>query len=108
MEIAILVIFFLVIGTYSYLKMKSVIDGPKVSIISPENWSATETGVTLVRGTARNISSLSLNDRVIFTDENGDFSEKVALLPGYNILSVKGADKFGKKTEAVVKLVRKE
>lgn len=96
------------ISIYSYLKMRNLILGPTITVSSPENGQTVGNSTTVVEGMAKNVSFLSLNDRPIFVDEKGNFKEVVALLPGYNILSVKGADRFGKKTESVVQLVLKE
>ncbi len=98
----------LAIGAYGYFKMLNLIEGPEITVSSPPNWSETKASETPVVGTALNISSLSLNDRPIFVDGKGGFSEKIALLPGYNIISIKAEDKFGKKTEKVLQVVLKE
>lgn len=96
------------VATYTYLKTKKLILGPNISVTTPKNGETLRNSTTIIQGTARNISSLSLNDRPISIDENGGFSEVVALLSGYNIMSVKGTDKFGKKTESVLQLVLKD
>jgi len=96
------------IGIYGYSKTKDLIDGPRISVSSPEDGETLFQSASVISGTAKNVSFLSLNDRPIFVDKNGNFSETVALLPGYNILSVRGIDKFGKKTEKTLQLVLRE
>ena len=103
----VLIILLAVLG-YGYSKMKNFLNGPKISVTTPENGATAGTSTEVIRGMAKNVSSLSLDDRPIFVDEQGNFSEIVALLPGYNILSLKGTDKFGKKTELLLQLVLKE
>lgn len=97
-----------VVGSYGYLKMRNLIVGPEISVDSPENGASLSQSTNIIRGMAKNVAYLSLDDRQIFVDEQGNFSEIVALLPGYNILSLKGEDKFGKKTEKRLELVLKE
>ncbi len=94
----------LAVGGYGYFKMRNLLEGPVIAVSTPQNGTTVGTSTEIIRGTAKNVSSLSLNDRPIFIDEQGNFSETVALSPGYNILSLKGQDKFGKKTELVLQL----
>ena len=58
-----------------------------------------------VAGIATNISAISLNDRPIFIDESGAFSEKLMLYPGYNIIKLRAEDKFGSTVENDLELV---
>lgn len=104
-----LIVFILItVGGYGYFKMRSLIMGPTINIEGPQNWAALGTSTETISGKAQNVSLLYLNDRPISIDEYGNFSEVVALSPGYNIISIKGADKFGKQTEKVLQLVLKE
>lgn len=87
---------FVVIGIYSTMKMKDVIWGVDVvvrGIVDGE--TVTNPKVTL-EGNARNIELLTINDRIIGVGENGVFRDSLLLSPGYNIVSIKGDDKFGK------------
>ncbi len=95
-------------GTYAYFKTRDILLGPTITLSSPENGTTLEKSTIAVKGTAKNVSYLFLDDRPIFIDEQGNFSESVALLPGYNIISVKGEDRFGKKEEKIVQVVLKE
>ena len=49
-----------------------------------------------------------MNDRPIYIDEAGAFSERLLLSEGYNILKVSAWDKFNKKTEKLIEVVYKE
>lgn len=52
-----------------------------------------------VRGTARNVSKVTLNGEHIFTNERGDFSERLLVPNGYAILVVAAENRFGRRTE---------
>ena len=57
-----------------------------------------------VAGTATNIARISLDDRQIFVDKQGNFSEKLLVPPGYTIIKLAAQDKFGRTTEKLVAL----
>jgi len=60
-----------------------------------------------ISGQARRIASLALNGMEISVTEEGGFSEKYVLTPGYNRLILNARDKYGKTTERVVEIVYK-
>jgi hypothetical protein len=51
---------------------------------------------------------MSLYDRPLYTDIKGNFSEKLLLSPGYNIIKIVAEDKFGSKTEERVEVILQE
>jgi hypothetical protein len=98
---------FLIIGGYAYLKSREFIQGPQITVTAPENGSALREPLVVIEGIAKNISYISLNGGAIFVDSQGHFSEKLLLLPGYNIMTINAEDRFGKKTEKTLELVYK-
>jgi len=100
-------IFILILVVYSYTRSLNLIRGPKLVIYSPQSGSATTSPVVHISGNAQNITSITLNDRSIIIDENGNWSEAMLLSPGYNIFSAKVSDKFGRTSEKILELVRK-
>lgn len=96
------------IGGYAYLQSREFLRGPQITLISPQNGETFENALVVIEGAAHNVTSISLNDGAIFVDSKGNFKEKLLLLPGYNILSVKAEDRFGKKVEKTLELVYKE
>lgn len=95
----------LVIGGYAFMASKSLIEGPTIDIESPENGEATTTSFISISGRVKNIAFISLNDRQIFVDEDGNLYEQLLLAKGYNILSLKGKDKFGTETIKRLELI---
>lgn len=96
------------IGVYAYFQSREFLSGPQVIITHPADGSSFTDRVIAVSGTASNIAYLSLNDSPIFVDAKGIFQEKFILLPGYNIISIKAKDRFGKTVEKTLELVYKE
>ena len=101
-------VFVLVILGYSIFQAQKIVHGPEITINSPISGSTIKDESVDITGVARNISEISLNDRSIFIDESGKFSEKLMLYPGYNIIKLKAQDKFGAKTEKNIELVYKQ
>jgi hypothetical protein len=104
-----LVIFLLIASVvYAYIQSRNLIYGPSITILSPADGSNLDNPVVTLRGTVKNVAELSLNDRRIYPNEKGDFTETLVLPSGYTIISIKAADKFGKKTEQTLSLTVNE
>jgi len=48
----------------------------------------------IIEGTARNISSLTLNGNTIAVNQENAFSELLLLSPGFNIIEIAAQDRF--------------
>ncbi len=94
--------------SYGYYQSRRFIEGPRISIESPQNGDVFTTPTVEIVGTARHISMLYLNDNQIFVDEFGRFSEKLLLSPGYNIITIEATDKFERAQTKRLELVLKE
>src|SRR5690349_19955452 len=98
-KIAIISIVLIILFGYTFYEIRKVVYGPRITIFTPLNGSMATSSYVLVTGNAQNINDISLNDRKIFIDEKGNFSEEALLSYGYNVLTLKASDKFGKQTE---------
>lgn len=85
----------LIVG-YSGLKLKDLLIGPQVIIVSPSDGSTISKNMVNVKGRAERISQLFLNGKKIFTDEQGNFNEPYLLASGYNLLEIIAHDQFGR------------
>ena len=99
------VMLFSIIGIFAYMKMSFLVNGVqiKANIEHSEN-----TSLARVVGTAKNATHISLNGREIFIDKDGSFSEPIALIPGFSVVTIDAIDKFGKNKEKKFQLVYKE
>ncbi len=93
---------------YGWFGARAFIAGPVIEIIAPLNGASTTESLVEIRGIAKNISDITLNDRKIFTDKQGVWSEQVLLHPGYNVIKMNARDRIGRKTEKTLELVLKE
>lgn len=89
---------------YAYIQSRNLIYGPSITVLSPINGSGLDNHLVTIKGVTKNVATLTLNDRQIFPDESGNFLETLVLPSGYTIISIKAADKFGKKTEQTLSL----
>ena len=103
-RISLLILITLIILGYGLFQARDLIKGPEVKIFTPENGESTTTPVIVVSGIASNITGISLDDRPIFIDKLGNFSEELLLQPGYNIMKVAAQDKFGRTKVKLIEL----
>ncbi len=104
-EAAILLIVLAGIGIYAYFETRALFLGPQIRITSPVDGSSFKKPSIIVAGYAYNVSYLFLDDNPIFVDTDNAFRETLLLLPGYNTVTVKALDRFGKRVEKTLELV---
>ena len=100
LQMSSLVIFFLLICFYAFFGAQDLIFGVKIQNVMANDTPLLsggkfENNIIQIKGAAKNAIKLTLNGREITIDENGNFNETIALLPGYNIINIKAKDKFG-------------
>ena len=98
----------LIVLGYSGFQARKIIEGPELKVTSLKTGAILKNQLVEVTGIASNIKDISLDNRPIYIDEQGNFSEKLLLFPGYNIIKLKAGDKFGKVTEKTIEVVYKE
>jgi len=91
--------------SYSFYQARSIILGPQISITNITDGEVVENPLVIIEGRARNISWISLNDRQIFTDEEGRWSEKLIVSSGTSIITVKARDRFGRERKKSLQVI---
>lgn len=94
----------IVIG-YTYFATRDYILGPQIIISEPVNGSTISTSTIHLKGQALRIQDITLNNRPILIDEQGNFSETILLFPGYNVSLISAQDKFDRTIEYKLELV---
>ncbi len=94
-----------ILAGYSYYQSRNIRSGPRISIDTPLDGALVTTGTIDIKGKAENVSEITLDDNPIFVDESGAFSEKRAVLPGFNIFQVKVKDKFARVVSKNIQIV---
>lgn len=80
---------------YGVWQAREFLMGPRVHLDSPAEGQIFEDDLVEVSGNAKDVSKFTLNGRTVFTDENGNFKEKILLTKGVNELTLYAEDKFG-------------
>ena len=85
-----------IIVGYSLFSARHIIQGPTIVIESPQNGELLKNNFLELKGRSENLNYITLNDRQIFIDDEGNFKEKLILYEGENTLKFYGKDKFGR------------
>lgn len=93
---------------YGIFNARNLIAGPMVEIFSPVIDTETLENTLIVKGVAKNITFISINEKPIFVDKEGLFEEKLLLSPGSNIIQIKAKDRFKKEVVKAIKIYYKE
>lgn len=101
----ILIFLFILLITYSLYQARALLTGPRIWVEKPKDGYSVSDPLVIVEGQSKNIAWISLNDRQIFTDEEGRWREKLLVSPGLSIISIKARDRFGRETEKNVRVV---
>jgi hypothetical protein len=91
--IGVLVIGFLGLITYN---VKDMVFGAPLTVHAAADGSTIDGTYAPITGNAQHAGSITINDRPIGVDRNGNFNDGVILSPGYNIVKVTETDQFGK------------
>jgi hypothetical protein len=106
-------VFFLFIIAYGFFRSTDLLFGVKIRNVTLNGAKAqsglvTSESTVKITGNAKNAVKLLLDGREISIDLKGNFEETIALLPGYNIVSIRAEDKFGYADEENYKLILEE
>jgi hypothetical protein len=101
----ILIFLFILLASYSLFEARALLTGPKIWIDNPQDGETLENPLLILKGRSKNIAWISLNDRQIFTDETGAWSEEVIVSQGLSIMTVSARDRFGRETKKSVQIV---
>ena len=87
---------------YGLFNTRFLINGPELvlaEINEEESIIKSDTNVFLLKGKVTHSVIISINDRPITIDEEGNFSERFLLSEEINIIQIRAQDKFGKETQ---------
>lgn len=92
---------------YGVFEVWNYATGPQILVSSPNDGVAVSESLITITGQGKNTKEITLNDRPIVVDEGGNFSEKILLSYGYNVLDLEAKDRFGKTTGQKLQIVYK-
>lgn len=86
-------------GTYVALPY---VLGPAVSVHAPKHM---EDGTTILTGITKRVSKVTVNELEVPLNEDGAFSVERAYPPGYTVVIINAADRFGRRREAALSFI---
>ncbi len=98
-------LFSVLLVLYALFQARFLILGPRIHVATPADNQTLTDPVLTISGTVQNTTFLSLNDRQIFTDKEGHWQEKLIASPGLTIMKLEAKDRFGRKTEKLLRVV---
>jgi hypothetical protein len=88
---------------YTLFAFRYLIEGPRMSLSTPENGASLNNPLISVEATIENASHVYLNGRKVFTDLRGNLKEELLLSTGTNVMRLRAEDRFGRSvTEEVI------
>jgi hypothetical protein len=102
-----IIFFSILIIAYFIFNFRIFIAGPEIIVTSPQNGETTDKDLVEITGKAENVDFISLNDRSIFLDNDGNFKEFLLLSSGYNIIVIKAQDKFKRSISKKLEIIYK-
>ncbi|OGZ09194.1 MAG: hypothetical protein A3D67_01655 [Candidatus Lloydbacteria bacterium RIFCSPHIGHO2_02_FULL_51_22] len=92
---------------YAYSRTMGLSQGPRIIVTEPSSGATITAPLVHVRGVAKNSVLLTLDGRMVVTDEAGVFDEEILLAPNYNSIVLTAEDRFGRSITEMVEVVRK-
>ena len=98
-------IFFGLFILYAGFEAIKVALGPSLTVLSPEEFMSVKDPLIEVKGKVKRAAYITVNDRQIFADLNGNFSVELLLPKGYSIIKVMVKDRFDKEVVRNISLL---
>jgi hypothetical protein len=94
---------------YGLFNARNLLMGPSVTIFNPISEEIeTKQNTVIIKGQAKNVVYISINERPILISPEGLFEEKLLLSEGSNIIEIKAKDRFKKEIVKQMKIYYKE
>lgn len=95
----------ILVAGYAFFATHNFLSGPYLEITEPQNGSVFTNPQINIKGVAKRINEITINDRPITIDEEGNWNESEVLFPGYNPLLIHIKDRFGREKTYRLELV---
>ena len=92
---SILLLLIAIVG-YGIWRSRDILFGITLSVTGITDGMNTTEPILKFGGLARHVKSISVDGRIVPASENGDWTDTISLLPGYNIITIVATDKFNR------------
>jgi len=100
-----IVAFSIPLFTYVCFESYAVFMGPRIALESLHEITTVSNSLLVIRGSAENIATLSLNGSAIATTPEGTFAESVLMAPGHNTVVLTATDKAGNRKDQALTIM---
>lgn len=98
------ILFLLAIGLYISIQFYSFSKAPELTISTPKNGITVTQSEIEIKGKAETDTLLTINDKSISYDKNGNFTQKLSLNAGLNTVNIKATKKSNQNSTTVKSL----
>jgi hypothetical protein len=107
LKIALLSVLFIFMAVYAFFNTRDLVFGVKIEDVVLVRGENEKVNIVTITGNAENAKVLTINGREISIDQAGNFNETIALILGYNTVTIRAEDKFGLQDEKNYQLTGK-
>ena len=93
-----IILLFIVIFGYGILKAGDIIFGIKLTVVGISDGMQATEPILSFGGTAKRAKAITVDGRIVPAAQDGTWKDTIALLPGYNVVTISTTDKFGRTT----------
>jgi hypothetical protein len=101
------ILFFILIVGYGIWRGRDVLFGIRLSVVGITSGQSVTEPVFDLKGVAVHAKNVTVDGQGAILSEDGSWKETLALLPGYNTISIVAVDKFGKSVSKEIVLYYK-
>jgi hypothetical protein len=102
--IAIFIVVGILLITYILFNSRLIIGGPQITVFEPRDGAQLQERFIDLKGKVRSATVITVNDRPILVDKEGNFTEKLLLSPGISIIELYARDKFNREITKTLNL----
>ncbi|HBL39800.1 TPA: hypothetical protein DDZ10_03985 [Candidatus Uhrbacteria bacterium] len=88
----------LLLGVTGYLgfQVRSILEPPSLSVVSPEDGSKTDSAILIVLGVIKEEARIKVNGETVLPSKDGTFEATIMLERGLNIIAVEGKKRYSR------------
>lgn len=90
------ILFFVVVIGYGVWISRDILFGITSRVTGITDGMSVSEPLLPLEGRARNAGKVTLDGRTLAIDQKGSWTDTIALLPGYNVITITATDKFGR------------
>lgn len=108
LKIGLIIIFSAIVIIYALYQARYLLRGPIITITKPTDGQTVSDPFVTILGSVKNAAYIYVNDLQSFIDADDNLVQNALLSPGYNMVTVKARDRFGRERTLILRLFYKE